>query len=122
ETRRPRDRSACTSTGKKHALAIRDGSTENATLCRSLLGDLVARGPPPDRSTLVVIDGGTGLRSGVKSVFGDYALVQHCHSEINIDRDDLGVFAAFDMREEDDARTRVNTDTGDRRSRARSRR
>jgi putative transposase len=66
------------STGTKHALAIREGSTENATLCRSLLADLVARGVPADRSILVVIDGGTGLRSAVKSVFGDYALIQRC--------------------------------------------
>lgn len=66
------------STGKKHALAIREGSTENATLCRSLLADLIARGVPADRSILVAIDGGTGLRSAVKSVFGDYALVQRC--------------------------------------------
>lgn len=73
-------------TGKKHALAIREGSTENATLCRSLLADLVARGLPADRSILVVIDGDTGLRSAVKSVFGDYALVQRCqvHKKRNV--------------------------------------
>jgi hypothetical protein len=74
------------SAGKKHALAIREGSTENATLCRSLLADLVARGVPADRSILVVIDGGTGLRSAVKHVFGDYALVQRCqvHKKRNV--------------------------------------
>lgn len=74
------------STGKKHALAIREGSTENATLCRSLLADLVARGVPADRSILVVIDGGTGVRSAVKQVFGDYALVQRCqvHKKRNV--------------------------------------
>ncbi|HEY1816419.1 MAG TPA: IS256 family transposase [Kofleriaceae bacterium] len=73
-------------TGQKHALAIREGSTENATLCRSLLADLVARGVPADRSILVVIDGGTGLRSAVKSVFGEYALVQRCqvHKKRNV--------------------------------------
>jgi transposase-like protein len=73
-------------TGKKHALAIREGSTENATLCRSLLADLIARGVPADRSILVVIDGGTGLRSAVTSVFGAYALVQRCqvHKKRNV--------------------------------------
>jgi putative transposase len=73
-------------TGTKHALAIREGSTENATLCRSLLADVVARGVPADRAILVVIDGGTGLRSAVKSVFGDYALVQRCqvHKKRNV--------------------------------------
>lgn len=73
-------------TGQKHALAIREGSTENATLCRSLLADIVARGVPADRSILVVIDGGTGVRSAVKSVFGNYALVQRCqvHKKRNV--------------------------------------
>jgi len=73
-------------TGKKHALAIREGSTENATLCRSLLADLVTRGVSADRSILVVIDGGTGVRSAVKQVFGDYALVQRCqvHKKRNV--------------------------------------
>jgi len=75
------------STGTKHALAIREGSTENATLCRSLLADIVARGVPADRTILVVIDGGTGLRSAVKQVFGDYALVQRCevHKKRNVE-------------------------------------
>lgn len=73
-------------TGKKHALAIREGSTENATLCRSLFTDLIARGVPADRSIVVVIDGGTGVRSAVKHTFGDYALVQRCqvHKKRNV--------------------------------------
>lgn len=72
--------------GKKHALAIREGSTENASLCRSLLADLVGRGVPADRALLVVIDGGTGLRSAVKQVFGEYAVVQRCqvHKKRNV--------------------------------------
>jgi len=32
------------SSGAKHALAIREGSTENASLCRSMLADLVTPG------------------------------------------------------------------------------
>jgi transposase-like protein len=73
-------------TGKKHALSIREGSTENATLCRSLFTDLIARGVPADRSLVVVIDGGTGVRSAVKHAFGDYALVQRCqvHKKRNV--------------------------------------
>lgn len=66
------------STGKKHALAIREGSTENASLCRSMLSDVVARGVPADRAILVVIDGGTGARSAVRQVFGEYGIVQRC--------------------------------------------
>ncbi len=73
-------------TGDKHVLAFREGSTENATLCREMLADLVARGVPADRSLLVVIDGGKGLRKAVNDVFGQYALVQRCqvHKKRNI--------------------------------------
>jgi putative transposase len=72
--------------GGKHVLAFREGSTENATLCREMLADLVARGVPADRSLLVVIDGGKGLRKAVNDVFGQYALVQRCqvHKKRNV--------------------------------------
>ena len=73
-------------TGDKHVLAFREGSTENATLCREMLADVVARGVPADRSLLVVIDGGKGLRKAVNDVFGQYALVQRCqvHKKRNV--------------------------------------
>jgi putative transposase len=73
-------------TGDKHVLAFREGSTENATLCREMLADLVARGVPADRSLLVVIDGGKGLRRAVNDVFGRNALVQRCqvHKKRNV--------------------------------------
>jgi len=72
--------------GGKHVLAFREGSTENATLCREMLADLVARGVPADRSLLIVIDGGRGLRKAVNDVFGQYALVQRCqvHKKRNV--------------------------------------
>ncbi len=73
-------------TGDKHVLAFREGSAENATLCREMLADVVARGVPADRSLLVVIDGGKGLRKAVNDVFGQYALVQRCqvHKKRNV--------------------------------------
>jgi len=64
--------------GKKHLLGVREGSTENATLCKEMLSELVGRGLPADRSLLVVIDGGKGIRKAVTQVFGRYALVQRC--------------------------------------------
>ena len=72
--------------GAKHVLAFREGSTENATLCREMLSDLVARGVPADRSILVAIDGGKGLRKAVTQVFGRYAVVQRCqvHKKRNV--------------------------------------
>jgi transposase-like protein len=72
--------------GQKHVLAFREGSTENATLCREMLADVVARGVPANRSIVVGIDGGKGLRKAVTEVFGQYALVQRCqvHKKRNV--------------------------------------
>lgn len=72
--------------GKKHLLSFRQGTTENATLCSQLLSGIVARGVPADRSILVCIDGGKGLRKAVSEVFGDFALVQRCqvHKKRNV--------------------------------------
>lgn len=74
------------STGMKHVLGLREGTTENATLCRELLSDIVARGVPANRSLLLIIDGGKGLRKAVTQVFGRYALVQRCqvHKRRNV--------------------------------------
>lgn len=72
--------------GKKHLLGAREGSTENATLCKELLSGIVARGFPADRSVLVAIDGGKGLRKAVTEVFGQFAMVQRClvHKRRNV--------------------------------------
>lgn len=73
-------------TGAKQVLAFREGSTENATLCRELLADLVERGLPADRALLIVMDGGKGLRRAVTEVFGARAKVQRCqvHKKRNV--------------------------------------
>jgi transposase-like protein len=72
--------------GAKHVLGFREGTTENQTVCRELLSDIVARGVPADRSILVVIDGGKGLRKAVRDVLGQYGLVQRCrvHKKRNV--------------------------------------
>jgi putative transposase len=64
--------------GQKHALGLWEGSTENATLCQSLLANLQSRGLRTDRSLLVILDGSKALRKAVRDVFGDVALVQRC--------------------------------------------
>lgn len=64
--------------GKKHLLGLREGSTENGTLCKEMLADLVERGMPADRALLIVIDGGKGLRKAVRDVFAQYEVVQRC--------------------------------------------
>ncbi len=56
-----------------------EGSTENATLARTLLADLVDRGLDPTQAILFVIDGGKALRRAIRDVFGEHALVHRCH-------------------------------------------
>lgn len=73
-------------TGRKHALGIWDGSTENTALCQSLLANLQSRGLPTDRSLLVLIDGSKALHKGVTQMFGPAALIQRCqvHKQRNV--------------------------------------
>jgi transposase-like protein len=68
-----------TTEGVKLPLGLWEGSTENATLARSLLADLVDRGLDPEQAILFVIDGGKALRRAIKDVFGEHALVHRCH-------------------------------------------
>lgn len=65
--------------GVKIPLGLWEGSTENATLARALLADLVDRGLDPSQAILFVLDGGKALRKAIKDVFGEHALVHRCH-------------------------------------------
>src|SRR3954465_2332080 len=68
-----------TTDGVKIPLGLWEGSTENATLARTLLADLVDRGLDPDQAILFVIDGAKALRRAIQDVFGEHALVHRCH-------------------------------------------
>jgi putative transposase len=72
--------------GTKHVLALREGTTENATVCKGLLADLRQRGLDLDRPTLFIIDGGTGLRKALRETCGPIAVVQRCqvHKRRNV--------------------------------------
>ena len=63
----------------KIPLGLWEGSTENATLARALLADLVDRGLDPEQAILFVVDGGKAIRRAIKDVFGEHALVHRCH-------------------------------------------
>ncbi|MGH7288104.1 MAG: IS256 family transposase [Myxococcota bacterium] len=65
------------SDGKKHALGLREGTTENAAVAKALLGELIERGLATDRRLLFVIDGAKALRKALRECFGDLA-VQRC--------------------------------------------
>lgn len=68
--------------GHKHVLAIREGASENATVAKELLEDLVARGVKPDQKRLFVIDGSKALRVAINAVFGTQHPVQRCRAHI----------------------------------------
>ena len=76
--------------GHKHILGLHEGSTENTTVAKALLGDLIERGLDPERPRLFVIDGGKGLRRAIRELWGARALVQRCqvHKRRNV-RDHL---------------------------------
>lgn len=65
-------------TGAKHVLGLREGSSENSVVATELLNDLVARGIKPDRHRLFVIDGAKALRNAIDAVFGSANPVQRC--------------------------------------------
>jgi len=77
---------AITADGTKKPVGLWDGSTENKTVVRALLADLVERGLNVDDGLLVVCDGAKALAAGVRAVFGDTALIQRCtlHKRRNI--------------------------------------
>jgi putative transposase len=64
--------------GAKHLLGLTLGATENATVVKDLLADLVKRGLDPERKRLFVIDGSKALRSAIERTFGEAGLVQRC--------------------------------------------
>lgn len=68
------------STGNKHVLGLRQGSSENTTTVSELLSDLVSKGVGPTRKRLFVIDGAKALRSGIDRVYGQDNPVQRCRN------------------------------------------
>lgn len=77
---------AITADGRKLPVGLWDGATENKTVVRSLLADLVSRGLSADDGLLVVIDGAKALSTAVREVFGRNAAVQRCtlHKRRNV--------------------------------------
>jgi putative transposase len=72
--------------GAKHVLGLREGSTENATVAKAMLSELIDRGLSAERPILFVIDGGKGLRKAISELFGAAAVVQRCqvHKRRNV--------------------------------------
>jgi transposase-like protein len=72
--------------GAKHVLGLWQGATENTTVVKELLEDLVARGLNSEHRYLLVIDSAKALRAGIERVFGERAEVQRCqiHKRRNV--------------------------------------
>ncbi len=70
--------------GVKIPLGLWEGSTENATLARTLLADLVDRGLDLKQAILFVINGAKALRRAIKDVFGQHALVHAAIATRNV--------------------------------------
>lgn len=77
---------AITSDGTKVPVGLWEGATENKTVVKALLADLVSRGLDASDGLLVVIDGAKALRAAVAEVFGSCAAVQRCtlHKRRNV--------------------------------------
>ncbi len=77
---------AITADGRKVPVGLWDGATENKTVVKALLADLVSRGLSAQDGLLIVIDGAKALAAAVKEVFGSLAAVQRCtlHKRRNV--------------------------------------
>jgi putative transposase len=77
---------AITADGTKVPVGLWDGATENKTVVRALLADLVSRGLDATDGLLVVLDGAKALSAAVREVFGASALIQRCtlHKRRNV--------------------------------------
>jgi len=64
--------------GYKHVLGMKEGASENSTVVKALLTDLVERGVKPGVKRLFVIDGSPALRLGIDAVYGSDNPIQRC--------------------------------------------
>jgi len=77
---------AITADGQKFPVGLWDGATENKTVVKAMLADLVCRGLSAEDGLLVVMDGAKALSAAVNEVFGTKAAVQRCtlHKRRNV--------------------------------------
>lgn len=66
--------------GQKRVLGLREGSSESGEVCAELLRDLLKRGLDIGDRFVAVVDGGKGLTSALKEVFGHRVLIQRCQA------------------------------------------
>lgn len=76
-----------TEDGTKVPLAVVEGTTENKIVCTRLVAGLAERGLDATCGLLFCVDGSKALSAAIRSVFGDFALIQRCrrHKERNLE-------------------------------------
>ncbi|MGB2890806.1 MAG: IS256 family transposase [Candidatus Acidiferrales bacterium] len=76
-----------TEQGEKKILGLRQGASENAEVCTSLLEELCQRGLDTTQPILAVLDGSKALAAAVKRVWGTKVRIQRCqiHKRRNIE-------------------------------------
>lgn len=76
-----------TEDGQKRILGFREGASENAEVCKSLIEDLCERGLCREEVTVFVLDGSKALRKAVLAAWGRFAIIQRCqlHKKRNIE-------------------------------------
>src|SRR5262249_43266961 len=67
-----------TADGTQRVLGLRQGATENATVCVALLEDLPARGLDTSRPVLLVLDGAQALHAAARRVWGPHGAIHRC--------------------------------------------
>ncbi len=74
--------------GKKQALGLWEGATENTEVAKSLLSDMESRRLKLSKEIIFVTDGGGGIIRALKDWFGKELLHQRCtiHKDRNIQR------------------------------------
>jgi putative transposase len=72
--------------GEKVVLGLIQAGTENETVIKAFLNELLGRGLNIEEGILCVIDGAKGFHSAIRKVFADRALVQRCqwHKRENV--------------------------------------
>lgn len=64
--------------GTKHVLGWKLGSTENETVCRDLIRQLIDAGLNTEGDYLFVVDGAKALSAAIKAAFGSGVSIQRC--------------------------------------------
>lgn len=74
------------SKGKKHALGVVDGTTENSAVAGDLFRNLIERGLDVGQRILFILDGAKALEKAVKEICGHQHPIQRCrvHKKRNV--------------------------------------